>query len=166
NFIGLADLLDFLQITGRRQHRPERSAAHWFEDHRGGLTGARGQCRLKLQCILTATLSAPILAVVSAAVAIRRADGGELAHHGPVDFRAPAMMGNGYGAQRGSMLALIAANNLRAPKVANFNLILTCQLQGKLHRIRAAGSEVDGTALVCRAGKFEQLTRVLLGNGS
>jgi hypothetical protein len=62
------------------------------------------------------------------------------------------------------MLTLIATDDLRTTEVANFDLILASQLQCKLHRIGTAGSEVHGAALVCGASKFEQLTRVLLGN--
>jgi len=62
------------------------------------------------------------------------------------------------------MLALVAADDLRAPEVADFNLILARQLQSELHRFRPAGGEIHGPTFVPSTCKVKQFGGILLGN--
>ena len=63
------------------------------------------------------------------------------------------------------MIALLAAKNLVALRLADLDLILTREFQGGLDRLRAAAGEVDGAAAKMFAGEGQQFFGVRFGYG-
>ena len=63
------------------------------------------------------------------------------------------------------MVALLAAKNLVAMRLANLDLILTREFQGGFDRLRAAAREVDGPAAKMISGEGQQLFGIGFGDG-
>ncbi len=83
-----ADVGDRLQISGRRNHRPERGSADRFEDEGGGLAVACLDGAFEFGGVLLAAVAAAVGAIEVAAVAVGHADVRELADHGQIHFAA------------------------------------------------------------------------------
>src|SRR5882724_12606548 len=88
----------------------------------------------------------------------------KLAHHRQVNLAPLLVARNRERAQRRSVIALIAAENLIARGLPDLHLILPGELQCRLDRFRTAAGKVHGSAAEMPAGKVEKFSRELLSN--
>src|SRR5215469_858993 len=159
-----ADFGDFLQIAGRRRDSAQSCAADGLEDEGGGLVIGGEDGLLELGRVLQPAVAAAVGAVELAPVAARHADVSEFLDHRQIDFAALAVAGDGERTQGRTVIALLATQDLVAPGLADFNLVLAGELESGLDGFRSAGGEVDGTSPEVRPGEVEKPLRVLLGN--
>ncbi len=108
-----ADFSDFFQISARRYDSAQGCSADRLKNHGGNSVVGIGDCLLDLSGVLLAAIEAAIGAVIGAAITIRGAHGGKLAHHRTIDFPPPFVARNGHCAESGAVIALVATDDLR-----------------------------------------------------
>ncbi len=164
--VAATDVCDGFEISRRWDDGAERRSTDRFEDE--GCSFAVG-CLDRLfefGGILLAAVAASVGAIEVAAVAVRHSDVRELAHHGEIHFAASLVAGYRECAERGAVIALLAAEDLVAGGLSDFDLILACQLQRGLNRFRSAAGEVDSAAAKMFSGKSEQFFGIFFGERS
>src|SRR3954447_9973328 len=155
NFMAATDFSNFLEITRRGNDGAESRTTDRLQNDGRDFTARGGDRCLDFQCILLPAVSAAVRAIVCAAIAIWGVYCRELAQHGPVYFTAFLVPGYGDCAQRGTMIALVPANNLATVEVSDFHLKLPCKLQRCFDGFGSAAGEIYGTATKIRTGKFQ-----------
>src|SRR5437899_11289929 len=90
----------------------------------------------------------------------------EFQHHGQINLASPLVSRNRQCAQRGSVIALLTAQNSVASRLADFDLILPRQLQGRLDRFRSTAGEIHAGAAKVLSCKLEQFLRIPLSHWS
>ena len=90
----------------------------------------------------------------------------EFPHHGQINLASTLVSRNRQCAQRGSVIALLTAQNSVASRLADFDLILPRQLQGRLDRFRSTAGEIHAAAAKVLSRKLQQFLRILLSHWS
>src|SRR5207342_3633710 len=115
---------DFLEVSRRRNNRPERRAAQWFEHKRCCRALGFGNRLLEFGHVLLSAVVTTVGAIEFAAVAVRHAHMSEFLHHGQVHFAALAVARDRQGTERGSVVTLLAAEHLVAIGLSDLDLVL------------------------------------------
>ena len=160
-----ANLGNFLKISLGWDGRAQGSSAYRLENECRRLAIRPLDSLRHFRCVFLTAVSAPVGAVLYAAVAIGNSHMLELANHWQVHFAAAAVAGDCQRPQRGTVVALLAAEDLVALLLADLHLILAGQFDGGFHRLRTTTGEIHCSAAEMLSGKIQQFLCIFLGDG-
>ena len=118
------DVGDALEIAGRRRNRTQRRSTHGLKDKCGGRTLRLSDGTLQFRGILLPAVVARVGAVEFAAIAIRNSNVREFLHHGEINLAPFFVAGNGKGAQRRAVIALLTTEDFVALGLSDLDLVL------------------------------------------
>jgi len=115
-------------------------------------------------CVLLSAVEAAVGAIELATIAVRHADVGELFDHRQIDLAALLVARDRKRAERGTVVALLAAEDLVAIGLADLDLVLTREFEGGFNGLGSAACEVNSAAAEVGTSEGEQFFRVLFGH--
>src|SRR5579872_4993386 len=146
NSVALANIRDALHVTFGRREGAERGAGNGLKDESGDVDGTVAHEKA-LKLVGAIHIAFGILQPERAAIAKAGHDMAPLCDHWGERLATPDIARDVEGAERGAVIALVAADDTHAFLFAAFEPILARELDRSFRRFRAARGEKYAAAL-------------------